>query len=170
MTSMEPRWYVVQTRPHAEEKAAVNLVRQGFEPYLPRYRKRRRHARRVESVLAPLFPGYLFVSFDIAVQRWRTIQSTIGVSRLVSYGDEPVSVADRVVSDLKMREDRNGAIQLEPAPRFAPGEKVRIVEGVFAACLGIYAGMPDRDRVSILLDLLGRKVRVVVDDLSVVAA
>ena len=51
-------WYVAQTHPNAEEKAFSHLERQGFRAYLPRYRKSRRHARKVELIRAPLFPGY----------------------------------------------------------------------------------------------------------------
>ena len=51
-----------------------------------------------------------------------------------------------------------------------PGRKIRVLEGVFADCLGLYDGMPDRDRVAVLLDLLGRKVRVMVDVETVAAA
>jgi transcriptional antiterminator RfaH len=167
---LQTRWYVVQTQPNAEAKAVAHLARQGYQAYLPRYSKRRRHARRIENVMAPLFPRYLFVAIDVAAQRWRSIQSTIGVSRLVCNGDQPASVADSVVSALKIREGMDGAIRLELPPRFRPGEQVRIVDGVFAACLGLYEGMTDRDRVAVLLDLLGRKVRILVDDLSVVAA
>lgn len=170
MTLLQPRWYVVQTQPHAEAKAALHLTRQGFAAYLPRYLKRRRHARRIETVKAPLFPRYLFVAVDMAAQRWRSIQSTMGVARLVCNGDEPAAVTDRVIAALKVREDDSGLIRLDLRPRFAPGEQVRIVDGVFTACLGLYDGMTDRDRVAILLDLLGRKVRVVVDEMSVVAA
>ena len=43
-------------------------------------------------------------------------------------------------------------------------------EGVFADCLGLFEGMGDRERVTILLDLLGRKVRVALDENFVVAA
>ena len=82
------RWYVVQSHPHAELRAVAHLQRQGFETYLPRYRKRRRHARRIETVEAPLFPRYLFVSIDLATQRWRAIHSTIGVSHLVCWALE----------------------------------------------------------------------------------
>jgi transcriptional antiterminator RfaH len=39
--TIEAPWYVVQTQVNAEPKAARNLVRQGFEIYLPRYLKRR---------------------------------------------------------------------------------------------------------------------------------
>jgi len=167
---MSARWYVVQTHGHAEPKAFTHLARQGFTAYLPRYLKRRRHARRIETVAAPLFPRYLFVTVDIMCQRWRSIHSTIGVSRLVCNGDDPVPVADDIIETLRTREDEQGFVTLRQRPRFALGEKVRVLDGVFADCLGLFDGMKDSDRVAVLLDLLGRKVRLVLDEFSVAAA
>jgi transcriptional antiterminator RfaH len=167
---MSTRWYVVQTHAHAEGKAAAHLARQGFDAYLPRYLKRRRHARRIETVAAPLFPRYLFVNVDMVCQRWRAIHSTIGVTRLVCNGDDPVPVAANVIETLKARENGQGFVTLRQRPRFALGEKVRVLDGVFADCLGLFDGMKDSDRVAVLLDLLGRKVRLVLDDFSVAAA
>jgi transcriptional antiterminator RfaH len=154
-------WFVVQTRAHSEAKASDNLMRQGFQTYLPRYLKQRRHARRVDVVAAPLFPGYLFVAIDMTTQRWLAIQSTVGVVRLVRDGDRPAPVPGQVLSALKVREDEAGYICLRPAPGFAVGDKVRVQGGAFDDCLGIYQGMSGQERVAILLDLLGRKVRVV---------
>src|SRR6478752_1032989 len=94
------RWYAVQSHPNAENKAVAHLARQGFTTYLPRYLRRRRHARRVEMVATPLFPRYLFVTIDMTRQRWRSIYSTIGVSRLVCAGDTPTPVADEAVATL----------------------------------------------------------------------
>jgi len=153
-------WYVVQTRPHSENKASAHLLRQGFEVYLPRYLKQRRHARRVDTVTVPLFPNYLFVAVDISTQRWLSIQSTIGVARLVRDGDRPAPVPHQVIAALKGREDARGLIQLDRAPRFSPGDPVRVVNGALYDCLGLYQGMSGEARVAILLDLLGRKVRV----------
>lgn len=166
----ETRWYVVQSQPNAENKAIAHLGRQGFAAYLPRYLKRRRHARRVEIVAAPLFPRYLFVAIDMTVQRWRSIYSTIGVSRLVCSGELPAIISDHVVTMLKAREDTTGFVHLERRPQFRAGDKVRVLDGVFADCLGLYEGMTDRDWIAILLDLLGRKVRVFVDAETVAAA
>ena len=165
-----PRWYVVQTHVHAESKAAAHLVRQGYEVYLPRYLKRRRHARRVENVPAPLFPRYLFVGFNLQAARWRSIQSTQGVSHLVCNSNEPAMLPENVIAELRAREDESGFIRLNLQPLYAPGDKVRVVDGVFGDSFGLFEGMADRDRVAILLDLLGRKVRVVLDRESVAAA
>jgi transcriptional antiterminator RfaH len=163
-------WYVVQTHANAEARAARNLVRQGFEVYLPRYLKRRSHARKIEKVPAPLFPRYMFVRIDVATQRWRSIQSSFGVSHLVLTGSNPAPLAQQVISGLKAREDASGYVQLDQRPKFGLGAKVRVLAGVFAENLGLFDGMADRDRVAILLELLGRKVRVSIEADMVAAA
>lgn len=167
---LQPRWFVAHTHPHAENKATTHLNRQGFEIYFPRYLKRRRHARRIEIVVAPLFPRYLFVAIDLNIQRWRSIYSTVGVSRLVCNGDDPTPVPDGVVEALKQREDTNGFLKLDTRPPFRAGDKIRVLEGAFSSCLGLFEGMAERERIAILLDLLGRKVRVVLDADLVAAA
>jgi transcriptional antiterminator RfaH len=164
------RWYVVQTQVNGEAKAAQNLLRQGFEIYLPRYLKRRRHARKVDFTAKPLFPRYMFVAIDMATQRWRSIQSTFGVSHLISNGDDPATVPAGVVHALKAREDAKGFIQMDVKPAFAPGDKVRVLAGAFMDNAGLFNGLADHDRVSILLEMLGRKVRVLLDADMVAAA
>jgi transcriptional antiterminator RfaH len=164
------RWYVAQTQPHAEKKASAHLVRQCFNIYFPRYLKQRRHARRVEKIAAPLFPGYVFVAIDVATQRWLSIDSTIGITRLVRDGDRPAPVPEFVIDALKQREDAAGLIKLDRRPRFSPGDKVRIIGGAMCDCYGLYEGMSSRERVAVLLDLLGRKVRVLLDQDVIEAA
>ncbi len=167
---LKSSWHVVQVHPHAEAKAQRHLARQGFATYLPRYLKRWRHARRTEMVAAPLYPSYLFVTFNPLIHRWRSIHSTVGVARLVCNGNVPAAIDGAIIDGLRSRENANGFIQLERRPQFAPGDKVRVREGAFCDCLGLFESIGDRDRVAILLELLGRKVRVVLDEGFVVAA
>jgi len=164
------RWYAVHTRPHAEMKAARHLERQGFATYLPRYLKRRRHARKIDVAAAPLFPRYLFVAVDMATQRWRAISSTVGVVRLVCNGDVPAPVPEGVIEQLRAHQDERGFVRLAAGARLRPGERVRVLDGAFCDCLGLFEGVTDGERVAILLELLGRKVRVVLDASLLAAA
>ena len=158
-----PRWFVAHTQPQAECRALVNLQRQGFDAYLPRYLKRRRHARKVELAPTPLFPRYVFVAIDMHRQRWLSIRSTIGVSRLVGHSDAPLPVPAGVVEGLQRRHDLEGFVRLAPAAGLKVGDKVRVLGGAFEECLGLFEKLSDEQRVTILLDLLGRKVRVSLD-------
>lgn len=164
-------WYVVHSQPNAELRAAEHLERQGFTSYVPTYLKTRRHARRVDTVRAPFFPRYLFVWIDVTQQRWRSINSTVGVSRIVGRGLMPTPVMPGVVEAIRQREGEDGIIRLAPAAaKFRPGDAVRVVDGAFEACQGLFQALTDNERVSILLDLLGRKVRVVLDAGAIEAA
>lgn len=163
MSAPAQAWYVVHTRPHQEVKAAQNLERQNFGVYLPRYLRRRSHARRVEQVARPLYPRYLFVTLDPTRQRWRAINSTFGVVGLICRGDAPAPMDDGIIAELKEREDERGLVRLEPASRLRPGDAVRVLDGAFASCLGLFEGISDSDRVAILLDMLGRKVRIMLN-------
>jgi transcriptional antiterminator RfaH len=166
----DTHWFVVQTQVNGEAKAARNLLRQGYEVYLPRYLKRRRHARKVDFVPRPLFPRYMFVAIDMAAQRWRPIQSTFGVSRMVCNGDDPAAVPDGVIPALKAREDDKGFVKMDVRSNFSPGDKVRVLAGAFMDNAGLFDSFSDHDRVSILLDMLGRKVRVLLNADLVAAA
>lgn len=153
-------WYAVHTHVHAEAKAAGHLARQGFAVYLPRYLKRRRHARRMEQVQAPLFPRYLFVAPTPENMRWRAINSTVGVCYVISHGGEPTAVPLRVIDEIRRREDNYGFVALGSAMMFRRGDKVKILDGPMAEHIGIFEAATDEDRVTVLLDLLGRQVRV----------
>ena len=83
--------------------------------------------------------------------------------RLVRNGNEPAVVPISIVDELRRRENADGFVQLDHRPNFSRGDKVSVLAGAFQDCFGLYEGMSGRDRVMVLLDLLGRKVRVVLD-------
>ena len=162
-------WYVVHTHPQHEARADLNLRRQGFTTYLPRYLRNRRHARRTEVVVRPLFPRYLFVALDLARDRWRSIHSTFGVTHLVVAGEAPLPVPDGIVDAIRAREDHHGYVALGLPGWVGPGSRVRLIDGIFADAKGILERIADARRVAVLLELLGREVRVFVPAQSVAA-
>ena len=154
------KWYAVYTQARGEIKAAENLRRQGYEVYLPQFMRRIRHARRVDWNLSPLFPRYLFVSIDIDGQGWRSIQSTIGVTQMVCSGGRPLAVPSGVVGALRARENDRGAIVMGPSKTYRPGDQVQILFGAFGDSLAEFEKLDDQDRVVLLLDLMGRRVKI----------
>lgn len=147
-------WYVASTRPHQEARAIENLARQGYRTWFPRYRRTRRHARRFDTVLAPLFPGYIFVGLDAGQQSWRSIGGTYGVRQLISFGGSPAPLPNDFVDQLRARSDAEGLVHACESS-LAPGMSVRVVSGPFAECVGRLIALDDRRRVSLLLEVLG---------------
>lgn len=163
------RWYAVHTRPHAEKQAAAHLRNQGFTTYLPCYRKRRSHARRIEVVQAPVFPRYLFIQMDEHAAPWRAVRSTLGVADIVRLGERPAPVPEGIVEAIQAREGRDGLVSIF-VNQFDKGEKLCIAAGAFQGQTGLFEGAGDDERVVILLDLLGRGVRVSVPMMDVARA
>lgn len=162
------RWYAVHTQPQSEGRALHNLVRQGFTTYMPRYLKTVRHARRTRSVPAPLFPRYVFVALDLAVQRWRSIQSTFGVSHIVSFGERPMPVPEGIIDAMRDREDQSGLVRLNTVG-FRRGEAVEILDGAMAGAQALFDSCNDGHRALLLIELLGRQVRIKVPLHSIAA-
>lgn len=166
---MDPGWCVVHTQPRAEEKAMRHLVNQGFTVYLPRYRRRIRHARQTTQQLRPLFPSYLFVRLDPQRGRWRSINGTVGVHCILTDGEIPRYLDDRIIADIMGREDDTGAVKMR-TPRYRSGQAVRVTDGPLGELDGVFEETRDESRVVILISLLGRKVRMQLPADAVAAA
>lgn len=151
------RWCVVQSQPHREALAAAQLERQGYRVCLPRIARTIRHARRMRRVLRPLFPRYLFVALDPDRDPWRAVRGTIGVSTLVMAGGRPCVAPPGVVEAFAAAAggagDGTGGIDFREA--LVPGTRVRFLTGPFADRLGLLVTMDDRERVGVLLEILG---------------
>ncbi|WP_276326398.1 transcription termination/antitermination protein NusG [Prosthecomicrobium hirschii] len=146
------RWYAVYTLPNKEPLARFHIERQGWRAFLPLIEKSRRHARRIETVRAALFPRYLFVSLDVTRDRWRSVNGTTGVASLVMFGDRPLAVPESLVKALAASVRPDGVI--EPDYGFQPGDRVRLTAGPLAGGIGELLSLDAKGRVELLLTLL----------------
>jgi transcriptional antiterminator RfaH len=157
------RWYVVMTQPRKEHFAAQNLQNQGFQSFVPRQMATYRHARRFSTRLAVVFSQYIFVSMNPYLQRWRSVNGTLGVRILVGNSDGPVPVRAGVVETLLASCDRNGVLMFQPASALKPGDRVRLVAGPFAGAMGSLQSLDASGRVRLLLDIMSGKITAIAD-------
>ena len=154
-------WFLAQLKPNCDHIAQRNLTRLGFLNFLPREETTKRVKDHFITALRPLFPGYIFVAFNAAMGHWRTVNSTFGITRLVSFGQQPSSVPLGIVSQLLLRCDAAGV--LLPPKRLQPGDQVCLTTGPFANFVAeIETIAPDR-RIWVLMDFMGGRTRVLVD-------
>ncbi len=162
------RWYAVKCQPNREAMAVAHLGNQDFRVFLPRGQRVRRHARKIDLVLAPFFPSYLFVRLDLTRDRWRCVNSTQGVSHLVMQGSVPAAVPPGVIEQLQARCDARGVLDMDIALK--PGQPVRILTGALADFVGELERQDATDRVRVLLTILGKPTSVALPRTSVVPA
>jgi transcription elongation factor/antiterminator RfaH len=162
------RWYAVHTQPNRELRAKHQLENQAFEVFLPIRLKTVRHARKLTNRTAPFFPRYLFIRLDPTQHRWRSINGTFGVSRLVMQGEMPQPVPRGVVEAMIASVDAMGLLCLEQ--NLAVGAQVRLAAGPFAEKLGILDRLDDSGRVRVLLEIMGGTVPVQIERKFVTAA
>ncbi|GAA0693143.1 transcription/translation regulatory transformer protein RfaH [Marinobacterium maritimum] len=149
------RWYVLQSKPGQAEKAAQELINQGFEVFLPLVKvEKLKRGKRVEQE-EPMFPGYLFIELSEVASNWRPIRSTRGVARMITFGNKPAAVPDDVVEQL-----RDSLKQAAEQRSLEPNQPVRITEGPFANLNAVFAEYDGEKRAFLLLELLGQWQRL----------
>jgi transcription antitermination factor NusG len=156
-------WYCLQTERRREAEVRDRLEDQGFGAFLPliiAMRAVRPGVMQAAAVAA--FPGYLFVSFDVQADRWRSIVYTRGVRGLFSTAPErPIRVARNVIDTL-IAAGYDRPIVEDPRPALIEaGVRLRLIDGPFADQQGICL-FDDGKRVRMLMDLLGGEREIAV--------
>jgi len=157
------QWYCLRTKPKNERLAAASLRAElGLEVFCPflRFERARRTGR--AWVVEAMFPNYIFVRFDYPTQ-FRQVKSSRGVMKIVGFGGAPVVVAAEIIMELRSAVSDEETIVIESG--LEVGEEVNLVTGPFRGLRAMVTRlMPARQRVAVLLEVLGmeREVEVAV--------
>ena len=155
---MSKEWFILQFKPNSHHLAAKNLNRQGFETFLPLHETTSRKLSRFINTSKPLFPGYMFIKFDKLESEWHKINSTYGVSRLITFNSILKSMPIGFVDSLMKRYDLSG--KLLPIQKLKKGDQVTVLTGPFANFIATVEKYEDDQRIWVLMDLMGRKSKI----------
>lgn len=110
--------------------------------------------QRIQVLSEPMFSRYLFIRLDDTTQNWSPIRSTLGVSKLVSFGHQPAKVPFEFIQFLKEAPAKT------LARIFSPGDAIKIVSGPLRGLEGVYQAHDGQTRAFVLVDLLGKPQRL----------
>lgn len=145
----------------------MNLQRQGFsfENFL--IRERVALKRGIGWRTVQMFSNYIFVEI---VDQWRAVKSTRGISNLLmTEGEKPGVVPDEFITSLRALCGEDGLIVLNQC-KFKNGDEVQIKSGPFAYMVAKFDGLSSRDRVFVMLSVLGATRRIEMREDNLVAA
>ena len=155
---MSKEWFILQFKANSHHQAMKNLKQQGFETFLPLHDSTSRKASRFINTTRPLFPGYMFITFDRTNTEWHRINNTYGVLRLITFNSTLKSIPSIIIDSLMMRCDKSGKIL--PIKKLTKGNQVKILNGPFANFIASVEKYETDQRVWVLMNLMGRKTKM----------
>ncbi len=151
---MARTWYLVQSKPRNEARALENLLRQGYETYLPLIEVERLQRGKLLKKEEPLFPRYLFLHLEEGNDNWGPIRSTLGVAGMVRFGQTYAAVPDLVIDGIR---ERTREIK---ETLFVPGDAVQVVSGPLVGLEGVFEIADGEQRSFVLLEFMQKQQRV----------
>ncbi|HEY5044017.1 MAG TPA: transcriptional activator RfaH [Verrucomicrobiae bacterium] len=160
-------WFCLRSKPKHEHIAAAHLRKMaGVEVFLPRVRFQRATRQGLAWATEALFPNYLFARFDWQ-NSLRQVQAARGVGNVVHFGDRWPVIPEAVIRELRQAFGLSELHTISTA--LLPGDVVQIAEGAMRGLRAVISRvMPGRERVTVLMEFLGRQTTIEVPLNSVI--
>lgn len=156
-------WYVAYTKPRSEHGASAQLIRQGYDVYLPLYKDLQRTSDGMAVRYGPMFPRYVFFRPGSVGQSIAPVRSTRGVSHIVRFGASPATVKNELLAALRAFELQRETLGMADLSVLKAGSHVAVCAGPFKGLEGLVSGTAGK-RITVLLDVLGQQTRVCIPD------
>ena len=159
-------WIVARNKPNQDKIALINLERQNFEFFQPTFKTMSRVQNKFKEIIKPVFPGYIFIAINLEGKNWSKINNTRGISSIIAFKNEIPVVSSEIIDELRYRYSLNDDIKI--TDQFEVDMNVEIKTGPFAPLIGKIDKIDAKQRIWILLDILGTQTRVSINKLNLI--
>ena len=151
--SLDKKWFIAQIKPNSYHSAIQNLERQGFETFLPKMEITQRQKNQFVVKNVYVFSGYMFVCFDPHVITQTKINSTYGVSKILTFNKKPSEISSDLILELKIRyESNSNPTQKE---KLQKGDSIKFSSGIFTDLIAKVESVEEKNRIWFLLESMG---------------
>jgi len=151
--SLDKKWYIAQIKPNSYLSAIQNLERQGFETFLPKMEITERQKNKFVIKNVYVFPGYMFVCFNPRILTWTKINSTYGVSKIITFNKKPSEISSDLIIEIKNRYEINSNQTQEE--KLHKGDSIKFHKGPFANLIAKVESTDEKSSIWVLLEVMG---------------
>ena len=148
------KWLVIQIKPNSYDLAVRNLERQGFETFLPKMKATIKKENKFIHKEVLVFPGYMFVLVDSKGCNWTKINSTYGVSKVLSFNNKPSEIPFDLIVALKNRYEE--CVHPIPKEKLQKGDSIKFNYGPFVDLIAKVENVENTNRIWVLLEVMGK--------------
>jgi len=150
-------WLVANYKINEIKRVEINLKNQSFDYYLPRIVTKKHNLNPKEEVM---FPGYIFINAE--VDKYSSVRYTKGIKDIIRFGENIAQISDEEIKSINFVEKSS---REEPLiQKIQIGQEVNIISGTFKGNIAKICSLPSKERVGILLRVLGSMRRIDVSE------
>lgn len=154
------KWFVLYTKPRAEQRTAQELENMGLEVYCPLATEVRQWSDRTKKIKTPLFKSYIFVHLNESDRN--LVFAVSSVVRYLTWLGKPAVVKDKEIETIRewLNDDSYEGLQVHS---LGPGDRVSILNGALKGRTGIVQEVGKRE-VKLVMESLGFVVTTRIKD------
>ena len=150
-------WLIASYKINEINRLITNLLNQKFNYYLPRIIVKKIDSGVKEEML---FPGYIFINTEL--ENYSNLRFTRGIKNVIKFGNNIPCMTDDEIESIKIIEN---ASKIDPiTSRIYIGQEATIARGFLKGLTVKICSLPSKNRIDILLHILGGKKRVNVSE------
>lgn len=134
------------------------LEAQGITNFLPLKSEVHRWSDRNQTVVTPLFKGYLFVQLNHSRDSRLTVLKTPGVSGLVGNQTGPLPIPSSEIDSIRLVLE--GQTNCASYPFFTVGERVRVTRGALAGVEGSLVRSQADSKLVISVEMIQQSIAI----------
>jgi transcriptional antiterminator RfaH len=146
-------WLVATYKINDIKRAESNLSNQNFEYYLPKIKVKKSNSNFKEEIL---FPGYVFIK--TRPEDYSLIKYTKGIKKIVKFGKNIPHLSDNEINSVKSIEKISNSKPI--TSKINIGQESEVTDGPFKGTIVKICSLPSKDRIEVLLSILGSSRRV----------
>lgn len=155
------RWFALYVQPRKEKVVEQELLKRGYEVYLPIKQVLRQWKDRKKIIEVPLIPSYIFMNIEER-EMWNIVRIN-GCVKFIWFNGKACPIPDNQIDSIKLLLEKKVEIE-QTSINPSSGDLVRIIEGDFTGLVGVFLHKKEKNNFAVRISSLGIDLTITIDE------